>query len=152
MLYVAQVRTRSRGFLAVLEALRAHGRIGSGGVIEASGDSSQAKELIRLMTEIRFAEFDGGILKATALANSKPTPEQLSKIEDYLLGKDEASDFRILLSALSRPEGHHEDGGDPMCQNERKVDVDPETVRRYAKDFLDVSDIASKQRLQKVDK
>lgn len=147
MCYVTQYKTRSGGFLRVLEALRVEGRISDGGVIDAAG-AAEAKEMIRLMEAIKFAEHGSGFLKATETAASKPSRDQVALIEDYLFGSKEASDFRRLIVALTGSGGEHvSDGGQP-----KKDVVDPETVKRYAKEFLDVSDISSRQRQEKVDK
>ena len=148
--YVTKSKTRSAAFLRVIEALKSEGRIANGALMAACGGQEEAKELIRLLSTLRLAEHSGGLLSASALLNVKPSPEQVSRVEDYLLGAEEAGTLRRIRSVMdSEPIGADEDG--PLLDSCRRV-VDNETVKRYAKDFLDVSDIASKQRKDKVGK
>ncbi|MFH0861614.1 MAG: hypothetical protein V1875_01155 [Candidatus Altiarchaeota archaeon] len=145
-------KTRSGAFLHVLEALRVDGQASVGALMAATGNPADAKELIRLLADICFAEHRDGLLKATPSVNSKPGKEQFSKIEDYLFGHDEAANFRKIVSTLQSEHASPEHAAASAGHEAAKKEVDAETVKKYAKDFLDVSDIASKQRTQKVDK
>jgi hypothetical protein len=140
--------TRSGRLLKAIEDLRAEGRVGDGRVIEMCGGSQEAKELIRLLEAIRFADHDGGVLVATELVHSAPTLEQREKMEGFVLG-GEASDYRRLMSALAAPVDCPPPAGHENPPELKKKEVDPETVKRFAKSFLDVSDISSRQKVSK---
>lgn len=111
-------------------------------VLEVCGSHSAAEEVMGLLVGLKFAERGRGVLIAASPADSRPTHHQLETLEEYVFGEAEARDFRRLRALLGA--GGHNLAEPPEGIAKRKG-PDEETVKRYAKSFLDVADIAQKQ-------
>jgi hypothetical protein len=145
--------SRSGRLLSIIEKLRKSGNLTERELLEASGGAADAEEAARLIVSVGYAGREGGGLSATPTVNANLTGKQISAVEDYILGPEEARDFRRLTSALGQ--GHAEEQpteeelADIVGQARKKHDPAPEVVKKYAKDYLDVSDIAARQLAQK---
>ncbi|MFH1054479.1 MAG: hypothetical protein V1744_00125 [Candidatus Altiarchaeota archaeon] len=148
---MAPQKTCSDKVLAVVEALRAEREIGLSRLEELVGDSKG--EVANLMERLSYAKLVNDSLVATPHIDGKATPEEVALVGEYLLGSSEAPSYRRLMDSLlpncpTPPFGGAEQFP-PQNENKIKVEVDPEVVKKYAKEYLDVKEIADRQKLQK---
>jgi hypothetical protein len=143
-LIVSSSTTRCGRLLSAVEALRRDGRLGEKELLVATGGVVEANEVVGLLLSLGFAESAAGVLTPRGPLEGPLTPEQRSAVEAYSMGAEEAADFRRLMDAFGTlpPEAPQEPGPQP-----KGAEPDPEALKRFAKSFLDVADIAARQKV-----
>jgi len=145
---VASKNTRCGRLLTVLELLKEKRRVGENEVLAVTDDVQAAKDVMRLLETLRFAERGGGNLVATPLIDLEVTPQRMMAMEEYIFGREEANEYRMLLAFFGFQVSHRTETT-PLVEGVEKPKKaetsDPEVVKRFAKAFIDVSDIQTKQ-------
>jgi len=137
---VASAGTRPGRLFSLIEALR---RDRSVRELELLYGGAEAEEDLKFIVRLGLAQKAKGVVYATEAVDAPLTEKQLEEVEDHVLGQAEARDFRRLMGLTGglRTAVVKESG-----QVAQRKAPDEETVKRYAKSFLDVSEIAMRQR------
>lgn len=136
---MASEGTRPGRLLALIETLR---RDRSAMELELLHGGAEAEADLKFLVKLGLAEKAKGVVYATEAVDQPLTEKQLEEVEDHVLGQAEARDFRRLMGLSGglrkAPVGDEEPP--------RLKGPDEDTVKKYAKSFLDVSEIAMRQR------
>jgi hypothetical protein len=141
---VSSPKTRSGRFMEAVGILRQRRELSDVQALTLCGSAPDAEELLRLLALIGFLERAGPSSAAGKLADDRLSSGQLSAVESYVMGSDEAADWVKLIDSMGPSSEPH--SPEPAG---RGAVVDPEVAARYAKGFIDVSDIASRQKVGK---
>ncbi len=136
---MASAGTRPGRLLALIETLR---RDRSAMELELLHGGAEVEEDLKLLVRLGLAGKAKGVVYATEAVDQPLTEKQLAEVEDHVLGQEEARDFRRLMGLSGGLRKEAVAGEEPPKLN----GPDEATVKKYAKSFLDVSEIAMRQR------
>jgi hypothetical protein len=143
---VAPQNSRYGALASAVEALRGKRRITDDEMLKTSGSAVDAQELINVLVKTRLAQRIQGGIEATALADSDISDGQLADIGLHLFGAEYDDYLRLLdLLGVSLSCRLESPCGEPDAAPAPKREVDPEVVKRFAKNFIDVRDMEPRQ-------
>ena len=130
--------------LRVVQSLRSEGMAKTDRLAEILESVDDAREVADLLVALKLATVSGETVCAKDSLRKPLGPTELTAVEEYVIGQAEAQDLRRLVGELMA--GAQEGDASPKQHASKKTEVTEEVVRRYAKSFLDVSDITGKQK------